>query len=210
MRSVRPISGGVRASPEPFGTMLIAIGLLLIALGMYFAFLLCYRLAIALKIKKLIKQRPWLLGPVHGTFSAAFTTIWHKDVGIQLVSHDLLSHLSFNSYVVRAKGHPFAIVPTSCFYESDWHEILDAIEQRQHGFLMPIPPMIGSHVCALPCQRLSFLETRLRGFRWKSSVGGVSWLLAVVIAYALWWIVDETIPIWFVIVVIPVLVFVDW
>lgn len=207
LRSMRPIPGGVRASPEPFGTLLIAI-VILIALGMYFAFLLCYRLATNLKIKRLIKQRPWLLGPVHGTFSAAFTTIWHRDVGIQLVSHDLIGHLSFNSYVVRAKGNPFAIVPTSCFYQSDWHEILDTIEQRQQGFLLPIPPVIGSHVCALRCRRLSFLETRLRGFRWKSSVGGISWYFAAVTAFALWQNVGGTIPIGLILAVIPALVFV--
>ena len=85
-------------------------------------------------VKWLMKYRPWLLGPVHGNFSAAFTTIWHKDVGIQLVSQDLFSHLSFNAYVVRAKGHSYAIVPTASFFESDWHLILDTLELRQPGF----------------------------------------------------------------------------
>jgi hypothetical protein len=46
------------------------------------------------RVRSLIRYRPWLLGKVHGTFSSAFTTIWHRDVGIQLVSHDLIRHVN--------------------------------------------------------------------------------------------------------------------
>ena len=191
------------SQPESVGLAFV-IGIVAFAFLFY---LFQSRFGFEPRVKWLMEYRPWLLGPVHGTFSAAFTTIWHKDVGIQLVSQDLFSHLSFNAYVVRAKGNSYAIVPTACFFESDWHLILDTLELRQPGFLMPIPPMRGANVCILPSRRLSFLEMRLRSYRWSASEGGASWLVAALLTYNLWWVVDDILPIWFMFAMVPALVF---
>ena len=160
------------------------------------------------RVSRLVKFRPWLLGPVHGTFSAAFTTIWHRDVGIQLVSQDLPNHLRFNSYVVSAERRPFSIVPSSCFFESDWHFVLDTLALLQTGFLINIPPANGSHVCILQSERLSFLEMRLRGFRWWPSVGGASWMVAAVMTYFILNAFENPVSMWLVFAMIPSLVLV--
>ena len=156
----------------------------------------------------LVKYRPWLLGPVHGTFSAAFTTIWHREMGIQLISQDLSSYLSWNAYVVRANRRPFAIVPSECFEKSDWHSVLDTLEQRRAGFLLPIPPANDALVCTLLSGRLNFLETRLRGYRWRFSEGGAAWLVAALITMVSWPWTESSLPDWAFFAAIPGLVLV--
>jgi len=148
------------------------------------------------KVRRLILHRPWLLGKVHGTFSSAFTTIWHQDMGIQLVSHDLVRHVNKRGYVVRANRTPFAIVPSICFFESDWHQVLDTLELQQPGFLHLNPPPNGSHICTLSIDRLSFLDMRLRGFRWKWTEGGQSWFGAFIATSVLWTLVSNTFLAW--------------
>ncbi len=198
--------------PKSLGLAIVlgSVGLIIAIGTVAFTFLIFLskrRFGFEPRVKWLMKYRPWLLGPVHGTFSAAFTTIWHKDVGIQLVSQDLFSHLSFNAYVVRAKGHAYAVVPTASFFESDWHLILDTLELRQPGFLLPIPPITAAHVCILPSRRLSFLEMRLRSCRWSASEGGASWLVAGLLTYNCWWVVDDILPGWVMFAMVPALVF---
>ena len=138
------------------------------------------------RVRKLIRYRPWLLGKVHGTFSSAFTTIWHSDVGIQLVSHDLSRHVNKSGYVMRANRKPFAIVPSICFFEEDWHRVLDTLELKQPGFLHLNPPPEKSHICTLLIDRLSFLDMRLRGGRWNWSGAGLSWLGAIIVTVLFW------------------------
>ncbi len=186
----------------------LGLAIIVFSVGAGLAALMVWLLCVEPRVSRLIQYRPWLLGPVHGTFSAAFTTIWHRDFGIQLVSQDLPSHLSFNSYVVRAGQRPFAIVPSSSFYESDWHFVLDTLALLQPGFLIPIPPENGSHVCTLLSERLNFLETRLRGYRWSPSEGGASWVVAAVLTYLFLLTFENAVPMWLVFAMIPSLVLV--
>lgn len=185
----------------------VATGLATVLVGMFLALVSYLPFVSTFKVSGLVSRRPWLLGRVHGTFSAAFTTIWHGDLGIQLVSQDLLLHLSRNAYVIRSKGRPFALMPTSSFLEKDWHIVLDTLALKQTGFLQAIPPSTGSHVCVLDSQRLSFLEMRLRGYRWVGSTGGVSWIAAVLIAFYFYQSREETVPLWFALCLVPVLIF---
>ncbi len=161
------------------------------------------------RVQRLIRYRPWLLGKVHGTFSSAFTTIWHRDVGIQLVSHDLSRHVSKSGYVMRANRKPFAIVPSICFFEEDWHHVLDTLELKQPGFLHLNPPPEKAHICTLLIDRLSFLDMRLRGCGWNWSGAGLSWLGAVIVTIFFWNFVLVDSPILWQIVSIPLLVLVS-
>ena len=184
------------------GACATMVGVLL-ALANYLPFI------VSLRVRGLVQRRPWLLGPVHGTFSAACTTIWHKDLGVQLVSQDLPVYSSPNAYVayvVRAKRRPFALVPTSSFFKRDWHTILDTLELRQTGFLQSIPPPAGSHVCILESQRLSFLEMRLRGYRWIGSSNGDVWIIAVALVFLTSRALNLAVPAWLLFGSVPVLI----
>jgi len=178
-----------------------------VLVGMFLALVSYVPFVTSLKVRGLVNRRPWLLGRVHGTFSAAFTTIWHGELGIQLVSQDLPLHLSRNAYVIRALRRPFALIPTSSFLEKDWHTVLDTLALKQTGFLQAIPPSTGSHVCVLESQRLSFLEMRLKGYRWVGSTGGGTWIAAVVVAFYVYQSWEETVPVWFVFGLVPFLIF---
>jgi uncharacterized MnhB-related membrane protein len=182
------------------------IGLSIAIVGVFLSLATYLPFIMSLKVRGLVLRRPWLLGLVHGTFSAACTTIWHKDLGVQLVSQDLPQHLSFNAYVVRANRRPFALVPTSSFFKRDWHTVLDTLELRQTGFLQSVPPPMGSHVCILESQRLSFLEMRLRGYRWVGGTSGGIWISAVAIAFFAARALNETVPFWLVLGSVPVLI----
>jgi cbb3-type cytochrome oxidase subunit 3 len=160
------------------------------------------------RVRKLIHYRPWLIGRVHGTFSSAFTTIWHRDVGIQLVSHDLSRHVNKSGYVMRANRKPFAIVPSICFFEEDWHHVLDTLELKQPGFLHLNPPPDMVHICTLLIDRLSFLDTRLRGYQWNWTEGGLSWLCAIILTVLFWNFLFVDSPIWLQVISIPLLVLV--
>ncbi len=186
----------------------IGLATAVIFFGVGLACLIYWFAYVERRVGRLIQNRPWLLGPVHGTFSAAFVTIWHRDFGMQLVSQDLPDQLCVNSYVVRAEKRPFALVPSSSFYESDWHFVLDTIALLQPGFLIPIPPPSGSHVCTLLSERLNFLETRLRGYHWSPSEGGASWVVAAVLTYFVLIAFENAVPMWLVFAMIPTLVLV--
>ncbi len=185
----------------------VVTGFAFFSVSVFLAFVSYLPFVISQKVKRLVKRRPWLLGRVHGTFSAACTTIWHGDLGIQLVSQDLPLHLSRNAYVIRANRRPFALVPTSCFFENDWHSVLDTLELRQSGLVQAIPPPSQSQVCILESLRLNFLGMRLRWYRWVGTTGGATWITAVVVAFYVSQALEETVPGWLVFCSVPVLVF---
>jgi hypothetical protein len=170
----------------------------ILAFGMTTAVVLVVWSALVVKprVRKLVRYRPWLLGKVNGTFSPAYTTIWHRDVGIQLVSYDLYRHVNKNGYVMRANRTPYAIVPSVCFFEKDWHRVLDTLDLKQPGFLQLNPPPMGSHACTLLIDRLGFLDMRLRGYRWKWTEGVGVWLIAMISSGVLWGLFSEGRPTW--------------
>ena len=191
---------------ELFG---ISIPIVILAVGSITAIALVALTLAAVKpkVRRLIRYRPWLLGKVHGTFSSAFTTIWHRDVGIQLVSHDLSRHVNKSGYVMRANREPFAIVPSICFFQEDWHQVLDTLELKQLGYLHLNPPPSGAHACALSIDRLGFLDTRLRGFRCRLTEGLGTWFVAMIVTGVLWRLMSDQTPTWLYFPTIPCVVF---
>jgi hypothetical protein len=110
---------------------------------------------------------------------------------------------------MRANRKPFTIVPSICYFEEDWHRVLDTLELKQPGFLHLNPPPEKSHICTLLIDRLSFLDMRLRGCRWNWSGAGLSWLGAIIVTVLFWNFVLVDSPILWQIVSIPLLVLVS-
>jgi len=131
------------------------------------------------KFKRCMAKRPWLLGTTHGTVSGSRWTVWHNDVCIQ--TNDLIYFDEAYKGVILypLSSTPIALVPSTCFYEHQWLELLQ--DYRRNRF-MPLvieaaPP--DAFECALAPTRVLYLSDRYAAWRWRLSQSSF-WIATVI------------------------------
>jgi hypothetical protein len=176
----------ISARPVDMQSAWIMSGVLLVTVlcSLWFSLHLSFSgLGIQRYQSRLAKTRPWLVGQVHGSVNATCLTYWSDGFGMALRHSDLYKRISNRGLVIYHNGLPTAVVPTTCFMQSDWHSALDLMQLRLADPLGVVFPPPGSHVCSVPNERLEFLNNRLRGTRWNPPSNTAPIFLCAVLIY---------------------------
>lgn len=124
--------------------------------------------------KRLCKRRPWLEGPVHGVVTSGRLTVWHNDLCLQTNLRSYLStpHKGMLVYPSPEKVHPWAMIPSTCFFEDQWFDLIES--NRHYRTLEPLisqtsPP--DAHRCILSPERSMTLKQRTRALSFRPNGG---------------------------------------
>jgi hypothetical protein len=134
---------------------------------------------------RLQKRRPWLVGPIHGIASNGRLTVWHNDVCFQshLQSFMLNPRRGMLCYPDLENAFPWTMVPSTCFYEDQWYELLEAgrYPRTQEPLIVQAAPPDGWE-CLLSLDRSLRLGNRTRAIAWRPTFGP----LLVLLVLGLW------------------------
>lgn len=150
------------------------------------------------QLRKCLRDRPWLIGSVHGTISTGRWTIWHNDICLQTLDHAIHEPRGRGAVYFPRRAHPLAWMSHSLLPDYLWNELLLEAQQPQRTMELVIEaPPDNACVCILPLQRLYFLSVRFRGLRghpssdvvWIAVSTGllIALLMGAVLTSAQWW-----------------------
>ena len=169
------------------GPLIAAIIALLVILGMY------RKLLGTGKVEKLIRIRPWLIGQTHGVVSGGRWTVWHNDFCMQTTTRSFMDDPGSGMLVYPSPSSPspLAMVPSTCFFESSWRDLLhDYLTNRTYTPLIAEAPPADAWVSMLsPTKSLSLMD-RYRAIHWRPS----SHILLVVLVFGVWATLFEQFP----------------
>lgn len=169
------------------GPLLAAIIALLVILGMY------RKLLGTGKVEKLTRIRPWLIGPTHGVVSGGRWTVWHNDFCMQTTTRSFMDDPGSGMLVYPSPSSPspLAMVPSTCFFESQWRELLDDyLTNRTYIPLIAEAPPTDAWVSILSPNKSLSLMDRYRATHWRPS----SHIILVVLVLAVWATLFEQFP----------------
>jgi hypothetical protein len=160
------------------GILAIVLGMIGLILVLTLAMLAFWFLWIRYEGKnhanRLLKRRPWLIGPTHGVVDSGRITVWHNQVCIQ-------SHIS--SFMVNTprgmicfpdaeNPFPWTMVPSTCFFEDQWYDLVSNLRQPNSFAALVVPPSpIDGHECVLAAGRSFALKNRTKALAWRPSSG---------------------------------------
>lgn len=165
------------------GVVFVAVVALAVILGMY------SKLLGTSRVSKLLRQRPWLIGPLHGVASGGRLTVWHNDFCLQTTTRSFMDDPGRGMlvYPTPAAAMPWAMVPSVCFFEQQWRELLDDyFNNRRYQMLIGEAPPEGAWVSLLSQYRSVALAERYYTLHWRPSLSlflvaivATSWLVLI-------------------------------
>jgi hypothetical protein len=168
------------------GAMFVAVVALVVILGMY------SKLLGTARVSKILRERPWLIGPLHGVVSGGRLTVWHNDFCLQTTARSYMDEPGRGMlvYPTPAAAVPWAMVPSVCFYEQQWLELLDDyINNRRYQMLIGEAPPEGAWVSLLSQARSVALAERYHTLHWRPSS---SLFLVTMVATSWYFLVEPT------------------
>jgi hypothetical protein len=124
--------------------------------------------------RRLLKRRPWLVGPIRGLVSNGRLTVWYEDVCIQSTLESFMIHpyRGMICFPDLENMFPWVMVPSSCFLEDQWHDLLASRRRSPPSrtlIVQAAPP--NAWECELSTQRSFTLGNRTRALDWRPSSG---------------------------------------
>jgi hypothetical protein len=134
---------------------------------------------VSTKLKRCLAKRPWLLGATHGTVSGSRWTVWHNDVCIQTNDQIYFDEAYKGVILYPLSSTPIALVPSTCFYEHQWFELLQDYRRNRFMPLVIEAPPPDAFECALAPTRVLYLSDRYAAWRWRLSQSSF-WIATVI------------------------------
>lgn len=124
--------------------------------------------------KRLLKRRPWLQGAIRGDITSGRLTVWHEDLCLQSSLYPFMINpkRGMICYPDVENTFPWAMIPSTCFFEDQWYELMAVSRQpgTPQSRVAPATPADGWE-WRLEFNRSLTLRNRIKALSWRPNLG---------------------------------------